>query len=107
MAGTSEFNGPATRPWRDVVSRIGKACWPQALVTGLKIPAWSRAAIAFAREGADVAINHLPEEAEDAREVVELMKADGRKALSIPGDIRDEAFCKRLVARSGGGPWRA
>jgi NAD(P)-dependent dehydrogenase (short-subunit alcohol dehydrogenase family) len=58
------------------------------------------AAIAFAREGADVAINHLPEEMEDAREVVELMKAEGRKALSIPGDIRDESFCKRLVAEA-------
>jgi ABC-type multidrug transport system ATPase subunit/NAD(P)-dependent dehydrogenase (short-subunit alcohol dehydrogenase family) len=55
------------------------------------------AAIAFAREGADVAINHLPAEEEDAREVIELMKAEGRTALSIPGDIRDEPFCKRLV----------
>ena len=55
------------------------------------------AAIAFAREGADVAINHLPEEEPDAREVIELIRADGRKGLSIPGDMRDEAFCKRLV----------
>jgi NAD(P)-dependent dehydrogenase (short-subunit alcohol dehydrogenase family) len=58
------------------------------------------AAIAFAREGANVAINHLLAEEADAREVIELMKADGRKALSIPGDIRDEAFCKRLVAEA-------
>ena len=55
------------------------------------------AAIAFAREGADVAINHLPEEEADAREVIELIKRDGRTGLSIPGDLRDEAFCKRLV----------
>jgi NAD(P)-dependent dehydrogenase (short-subunit alcohol dehydrogenase family) len=55
------------------------------------------AAIAFAREGADVAINHLPEEEADAREVIELIRRDGRTGLSIPGDLRDEAFCKRLV----------
>jgi NAD(P)-dependent dehydrogenase (short-subunit alcohol dehydrogenase family) len=55
------------------------------------------AAIAFAREGADVAINHLPEEEPDAKEVIDLIKAEGRAGISIPGDIRDEAFCKRLV----------
>ena len=55
------------------------------------------AAIAFAREGADVAINHLPEEEPDAREVIDLIKAEERLGLSIPGDIRDEAFCKHLV----------
>ena len=55
------------------------------------------AAIAFAREGADVAINHLPEEEPDAKEVIDLIKAEGRTGIPIPGDIRDEAFCKRLV----------
>jgi NAD(P)-dependent dehydrogenase (short-subunit alcohol dehydrogenase family) len=55
------------------------------------------AAIAFAREGADVAINYLPEEEPDAREVIALIKAEGRTGLAIPGDIREEAFCQRLV----------
>ena len=55
------------------------------------------AAIAFAREGADVAINHLPEEEEDAREVIDLIRKEGRTGLSIPGDLRNEAFCRRLV----------
>ncbi|MES2462137.1 MAG: SDR family oxidoreductase, partial [Armatimonadota bacterium] len=45
-----------------------------------------------------VAINYLPAEEPDAREVVALIKAEGRKAVAIPGDIQDEAFCKRLVA---------
>lgn len=56
------------------------------------------AAIAFAREGADVAFGCLPQEESDAREVVELIRKAGRKAVPLPGDIRDEAFCQKLVA---------
>jgi NAD(P)-dependent dehydrogenase (short-subunit alcohol dehydrogenase family) len=56
------------------------------------------AAIAYAREGADVAINYYPTEEPDAKEVIDLIKAEGRKAVAIPGDIRDEEFCKKLVA---------
>ncbi|MDB4981240.1 MAG: hypothetical protein JWM82_1992, partial [Myxococcales bacterium] len=59
-------------------------------------------AIAFAREGADVAINYLPEEEPDAKEVIALISAEGRKAIAIPGDIRDEAFCQKLVATAVG-----
>ena len=55
------------------------------------------AAIAYSREGADVAINYFPTKEPDAREVVALIKAVGRKAIAILGDLRDEAFCKRLV----------
>jgi NAD(P)-dependent dehydrogenase (short-subunit alcohol dehydrogenase family) len=58
------------------------------------------AAIAFAREGADVAINYFPTEEPDAREVIELIKAEGRKAIAIPGDLRDESFCQRLVTEA-------
>jgi NAD(P)-dependent dehydrogenase (short-subunit alcohol dehydrogenase family) len=54
-------------------------------------------AIAFAREGADVAIAYLPSEEEDASEVLELIRAEGRKAIGIPGDIKQEKFCRRLV----------
>ena len=56
------------------------------------------AAIAYAREGADVAINYLPDEEPDAREVIALIKAEGRVGLALPGDLRDEAFCQKLVA---------
>jgi NAD(P)-dependent dehydrogenase (short-subunit alcohol dehydrogenase family) len=55
------------------------------------------AAIAFAREGADVAINYLPDEEEDAREVMEIITAEGRTGAAIPGDLREEAFCIRLI----------
>src|SRR6478735_11864278 len=56
------------------------------------------AAIAYAREGADVAINYFPTEEPDAQEVIALIKAEGRKAVALPGDLRDEAFCTKLVA---------
>jgi NAD(P)-dependent dehydrogenase (short-subunit alcohol dehydrogenase family) len=78
----------------------GRLAGRKALITGGDSGMGRAAAIAFAREGADVAINHLPEEEPDAREVIELIKAEGRTGLSIPGDIRDEAFCNRLVAEA-------
>ena len=70
----------------------------KALITGGDSGMGRAAAIAYAREGADVAINYFPDEEPDAREVVELIKAEGRVAVAIPGDLRDEAFCERLVA---------
>ncbi|MGY2901389.1 hypothetical protein ACVWVY_000410 [Bradyrhizobium sp. URHC0002] len=56
------------------------------------------AAIAYAREGADVAINYYPDEEPDAQEVLKLIKDEGRNGVLIPGDLRDEAFCQKLVA---------
>ena len=70
----------------------------KALITGGDSGIGRAAAIAYAREGADVAINYLPAEEPDAREVVQLIRAEGRKAVTIPGDIKDEAFCKRMVS---------
>ncbi|HXS53949.1 MAG TPA: SDR family oxidoreductase [Usitatibacter sp.] len=58
------------------------------------------AAIAFAREGADVAINYLPDEQPDADEIAQLVRDAGRKAATIPGDIKDESFCRRLVEQA-------
>ncbi|RYY36099.1 MAG: SDR family oxidoreductase [Sphingobacteriaceae bacterium] len=72
----------------------------KALITGGDSGMGRAAAIAYAREGADVAINYLPAEEPDAREVVDLIKAEGRKAVAIPGDLRDEAFCQKLVAEA-------
>ncbi len=75
----------------------GRLAGRKALITGGDSGMGRAAAIAYAREGADVAINYLPAEEPDAKEVIALIRAEGRKALAIPGDIRDEAFCKRLV----------
>lgn len=70
----------------------------KALITGGDSGIGRAAAIAYAREGADVAINYLPAEEPDAKEVVELIRKEGRKAVAIPGDLRSEDFCKRLIA---------
>jgi NAD(P)-dependent dehydrogenase (short-subunit alcohol dehydrogenase family) len=78
----------------------GKLVGRKALVTGADSGIGRAATIAFSREGADVAIVHLPSEAEDAQEVIKLIEAEGRKAVSISGDITEEAFCEEIVQRS-------
>jgi NAD(P)-dependent dehydrogenase (short-subunit alcohol dehydrogenase family) len=75
----------------------GRLAGRKALITGGDSGIGRAAAIAYAREGADVAIGYLPAEEEDAREVVALIREAGRKALALPGDICNEAFCKKLV----------
>jgi NAD(P)-dependent dehydrogenase (short-subunit alcohol dehydrogenase family) len=69
----------------------------KALVTGGDSGIGRAAAIAFAREGADVAINYLPSEETDAKEVIALIEKEGRKAIALPGDLKDEKFCMKLV----------
>jgi NAD(P)-dependent dehydrogenase (short-subunit alcohol dehydrogenase family) len=75
----------------------GRLVGRKALVTGADSGIGRAAAIAFAREGADVALVYLPSEDADAREVMQLIEAEGRKAVALPGDIKDEAFCRKLV----------
>ncbi|GAN90863.1 oxidoreductase/short-chain dehydrogenase/reductase SDR [Gluconobacter frateurii M-2] len=75
----------------------GRMAGRKALITGGDSGLGRATAIAFAREGADVAISYLPQEEEDAREVIQLIQAEGRKAVALPGDIRTEAFCQQLV----------
>lgn len=75
----------------------GKLAGKRVLITGGDSGIGRAVAIAYAREGADVAINYLPEEETDAAAVITLIAAEGRKAIAIPGDIRSEAFCQQLV----------
>jgi NAD(P)-dependent dehydrogenase (short-subunit alcohol dehydrogenase family) len=107
------FNAQS-QPWPGLASKMdplpdhgeisyrgsGRLAGRKALITGGDSGMGRAAAIAYAREGADVAINYLPAEEPDAREVVNLIKKEGRICLPIPGDLREEAFCQRLVSEA-------
>ncbi len=102
---------PQSQPWPGLASKMtprpdhgetsyvgsGRLRGRKALITGGDSGMGRAAAIAYAREGADVAINYYPSEEPDAREVVDLIRRAGRNAVAIPGDLRSEAFCKSLV----------
>ena len=78
----------------------GRLAGRRALVTGADSGIGRAAAIAFAREGADVALSFVEAEMPDARDVAGLIEAEGRRAVMLPGDITDRAFCETLVARA-------
>jgi short chain dehydrogenase len=101
-----------SQPWPGLVSKMtprpdhgetsykGSGRLNGPLITGGDSGMGRAAAIAYAREGADVAISYYPSEEPDAREVIQLIKAEGRKAIAIPGDLREESYCKDLVAKA-------
>ncbi len=78
----------------------GRLTGRRALITGGDSGIGRAVAIAFAREGADVAIVHLPEEQDDAGATLELVRQAGRTGVSIPGDVQEEAFCLSAVGRA-------
>jgi NAD(P)-dependent dehydrogenase (short-subunit alcohol dehydrogenase family) len=71
-----------------------------ALITGGDSGIGRAVAIAYAREGADVMISHLPEERSDADETCDLVTKAGRNGIAVAGDIREERHCVRLVDRA-------
>ena len=77
----------------------GRLAGKAAIITGSDSGIGRAVAIAFAREGADVAISYLDEH-EDARETARWVEEAGRKAVLIPGDIKDEAHCVAIVAKA-------
>ncbi|MEE1865891.1 MULTISPECIES: SDR family oxidoreductase [Pseudomonas] len=79
---------------------FGRLKGRKALITGADSGIGRAVAIAFAREGADIVLNYLPVEQPDAREVITLIEAEGRRAIALPGDLKDEAFCRDLVDKA-------
>ncbi|NSY14792.1 SDR family oxidoreductase [Agrobacterium vitis] len=77
----------------------GKLTGKVALITGADSGIGKAVAIAFAREGADVVISYLNED-DDARDTAKWIEEAGRKALVVPGDIKNEAHCQNLVQRA-------
>lgn len=78
----------------------GKLKGRKALITGADSGIGRAAAIAYAREGADLALSYLPSERKDAAEVIALIEAEGRKAIDLPGDITDERWCRQMVEQA-------
>ncbi|CAN5205483.1 SDR family oxidoreductase [soil metagenome] len=78
----------------------GRLTGRRALITGGDSGIGRAVAIAFAREGADVAIVHLPEEQDDADSTIGLVREAGRTGVSIPGDVQEEDFCTSAVERA-------
>ncbi|SHM73495.1 NAD(P)-dependent dehydrogenase, short-chain alcohol dehydrogenase family [Chitinophaga jiangningensis] len=101
-----------SQPWPGLASKMepqpdhgeksykgsGRLAGRKALITGGDSGMGRAAAIAYALEGADVAINYLPAEEADAKEVIALIKAAGCKGVALPGDLREESFCRKLIA---------
>jgi len=101
-----------SQPWPGLASKMdprpdhgetsykgsGRLAGRKALITGGDSGMGRAAAIAYAREGADVAISYYPSEEPDAREVIELIRQAGQKGIPVPGDLRDQGYCEKLVA---------
>src|SRR4051812_21413569 len=71
-----------------------------ALITGGDSGIGRAVAFLYAREGADVAIVHLPAEQRDADETRQAIEEEGRRCLDIPGDLTDPQFCREAVERT-------
>jgi NAD(P)-dependent dehydrogenase (short-subunit alcohol dehydrogenase family) len=77
----------------------GRLSGKAAIITGSDSGIGRAVAIAFAREGADVLLSYLDEH-EDARETARWVEKAGRKAVTVPGDVAEEAHCESLVERA-------
>ncbi|QJU56068.1 SDR family oxidoreductase [Herbiconiux sp. SALV-R1] len=100
--GPGDIHEMTPKPDHGEESYVGNGRLPgrKAIVTGADSGIGRAVAIAYAREGADVALSYLPEEQAQAEEVAALVEAAGRKALLFPGDLQDEATNKALVEKT-------
>ncbi|WP_256977317.1 SDR family oxidoreductase [Microbacterium sp. Yaish 1] len=99
VPGTDEEMVPKPDYGEDTYRGSGKLTGKRALITGGDSGIGKAVALAYAREGADVAISYLDEH-EDAEEAKRFVEEAGRRAVLIPGDISDPAHCREVVRRT-------
>lgn len=95
--GLQKRMNPVPDTGEDTYQGTGRLTGRKAIVTGADSGIGRAVAIAFAREGADVVLSYMPEEEEDAKQVLKLVQEAGRTAIAIPGDLKDEEYCEQLV----------
>src|ERR1700712_1103427 len=78
----------------------GRLAGRKALITGGDSGIGRAVAIAYMREGADVAINYVESEQPDVDEIVQLFEAEGKKLVCLPGDVTDQSFCAQLIEKA-------
>ena len=96
-SGLEQEMGPKPDAGEKTYRGTGRLTGRKAIITGADSGIGRAVTIAFAREGADVVLSYMPEEEADAQEVVGLIEAADRKAVAMPGDLKDEAYCQGLV----------
>ena len=98
--GLTEKMDPRPDHGEETYQGSGKLAGKRAIITGADSGIGLAVAIAFAREGADLLVVHLPSETEDGATCKRLIEDAGRKAVMAPGDITDAAFREEIVARA-------
>ncbi|MFC5337652.1 SDR family oxidoreductase [Leucobacter denitrificans] len=98
--GQTDEMTPEPDHGEDTYKGSGRLEGLRALITGGDSGIGRAVAIAYAREGANVAISYLPEEQEDAKDVRRLVEEAGRQCVLLPGDLREEAQCVRVIEQT-------
>lgn len=96
-AGTRKPDATPSRHRRRELSRTRAAAGAQGAHHGGDSGIGRAVAIAFAREGADIAVNYLPAEQPDAASLRTLLDSEGSRLTLLPGDLSDEQSCRRIV----------
>jgi NAD(P)-dependent dehydrogenase (short-subunit alcohol dehydrogenase family) len=98
--GSDEAMVPDPDHGEDTYRGSGRLVGRAAVITGGDSGIGRAVAVAFAREGADLLLSYLAEEESDAKETAELVRQAGRQVVTVPGDLRDEEQCRRVVERA-------
>lgn len=97
LPGTVHELKPKADYGEDSYKSAGRLEKRRAIITGADSGIGRAVAVAFAKEGADVVLSYLPEEEQDAREVISFIRAQGQRAVAYPGDIRQIGYCRALI----------